>query len=795
MKILRWLLIVVVLVLALVVFAGYAFLKSTLPEYEGEVTVAGLTAEVEVIRDSYGMPHIYATSDNDAYFALGYCMAQDRLFQMDLVRRTVNGRLAEIFGEQMLEADQLFLSITAAKRPDEMVQGLPPDVIGAMEAFAAGVNQYLQQGAGLPIDFMLAGYEPARWKPADCAAVLYYMAWMLNFSFDTEILHAAIIDHVGEELARPLFVDYPEGYPTIIPDTNVVSSGKNLKVLQALNLVRELVGGEGRGASNSWVISGDKSETGMPLLANDMHLGLGLPCIWYEAHLVSPSLNVSGVIAPGIPFVVVGANEHVAWGFTNVMADDADYYRERINPDDSMQYEYQGTWERMRVVEDMIPVKGTEDVRHYTRLTNHGPVIRQFNKLDTTGAEAISMRWTIYDLHREAQALYVLNRAGSVADVDSAVQYFKCPGQNWVYADDQGNIGFRAAVAIPIREGFDGALPVPGWDGEFEWAGYVPTADQPNLANPSRGWIASANNKHTGDDYPHPISHYYAMPDRIARIERMLEEKDKLGIDDFARMHADTYEILAEEWAPVMLAALADDSLTEIQARARDILADWDYDARPDAVAPSIFHATVNHLITHVFADRLGEELYSQYIRNVWRAHNALRELIAGQDTVWFDNPATSEREDLSDVLRAGFAEAIEELQTGYGEDTDAWRWGDLHTLTLSHPIGRALPVLGGFFNAGPYSMGGGVSTVNPSPYRLTRSWQTFAGASMRYIIDLQNPDNSRRIIPGGISGNFMSPHYKNQVEAWWKVEYRPFVLRRGAVEKDAAFRMKLIPQ
>lgn len=795
MKVLKWLVIIAAVIVVLLITGGYVYLRSSLPDYDDNLAVAGVTAEVEIIRDSYGMPHIYAANDHDAYFALGYAMAQDRLFQMDMVRRTVHGRMAEVLGASLVEADQLFLALTAAKLPAEMVAELPDEVRAALSAFADGVNAYLDHRSGaLPLEFLLAGYEPEPWQAADCAAVLYYMAWMLNFSFDAEMLHAAIIDKVGAEAAARLFVDYPAGYPTIIPPGADPDSGLNLGLLCSLNRVRELAGGVGRGASNSWVIDGKKSAGGAPLLANDMHLGLGMPGIWYEAHLVTPAMNVSGVLAPGVPFVIVGANEQVAWGFTNVMADDADYYREKLHADDSMLYAYQGEWLRMIVEERTIKVRGGEDVPYTVRLTRHGPVISDVADFARSTGEALAMRWVLHDLHQEATALYYLNRARKVADIEQAVKYFKCPGQNWVYADRQGNIGFWAAVGIPIREGFDGALPMPGWDGAHEWGGYVSTESQPRIKNPSRGWIASANNRHTGN-YPYPISHYYAMPDRITRIERMLEEKDKLSIDDFKRMHADIYMVLAEEWVPVIIAALAGRTLDETQTQAREILKDWDYRAAPESTAPSIFHTTVGFAVERTFQPRLGDELYDEYKRNVWRVHNALREIIHSGDTLWFDDPTTSLSETMHDVIGESFLRAVEYLTETMGDNPQQWQWGRLHTLTLYHPLGRMSSLFGRFLNLGPFPFGGGVSTVNPGPYGLPHQWETFAGASMRYIIDMGEMGNSLRVIPAGISGNFLSPHYDDQVDLWRQVEYRPFLLRRDEVENDAAHTMKLLSE
>jgi penicillin amidase len=543
------------------------------------------------------------------------------------------------------------------------------------------------------------------------------------------------------------------------------------------------------------VISGKKSVTGKPILANDPHLGHGAPGIWYEAHLVTPNMNVSGAFLPGTPYVVIGANEHVAWGFTNVMADDTDFYIEKINPADPDQYEYQGRWEKMEIREEIINVKGSDDVTLKTRLTRHGPVIDKVNDYKEPAGTAITMHWAAYENYKVLQALQILNTAESIDDIERAAEYFKCPGQNWVYADDRGNIGYWAAVGIPRREGFTGALPVEGWNGQYEWKGYVPTGEQPHLRNPDRGWIATANNRHVGDDYPYPISHYYAMPDRYVRIKEMLLEKEKLSVDDFERMHNDFYMVMAAEWVPVMLEALSGADLSQIEKEALAALEKWDYVASVDGVAPTIFHTIINTMVQETYQKRMGEELYSQYIKNNYVVFNSLRNLVAKKESLWFDDPDTVEKETLNQLITASYREAVASLEKQLGPEIDTWIWGELHTLTIQHPFGRASALMGYFFNIGPFPMGGSVATVNPQPYRLSDPWDGYHGASLRYIVDFADRTNSRRVIPAGISGNFMSPHYKDQVDLWRTCDYRPFVLDRESIEKDRKYTMNMRPE
>lgn len=789
MRILKWVVLILLILIVLSVASIYGYLRSTLPDYDGEITVAGLTNKVEIIRDSYGMPHIYAQTDEDAFFALGYCMAQDRLFHMDLVRRVARGRLAEILGESVVSVDRLFRTITAGKSINEIAHGFPSKIKSAGKAYAAGINYYLENRKGpLPIEFTLLGYRPEPFTFEDGVAVHYYMAWDLNAAFSNEMLYASVIKKVGEDLARDIFPDYPEEYPIIMPEGSTT-----MNFLKTLHSARKILGVEGGGASNNWVISGEKSETGMPILANDPHLGHGVPGIWYEAHLVTPSMNVSGSILPGIPYVAIGANEHVAWGFTNVMADDTDFYIEKIKPDDPNKYLYQGHWEEMTIKEEIIKVKGGDDVKLKVRLTRHGPIVDDVNEYEEPKGTALSMRWAAYEKLKAIEAFDRLNRAESIDDIEKAVEFFKCPGQNWVYADDKGNIGFWAAVGIPARIGFSGALPVPGWDGNHEWKGYVPTRDQPHLRNPTRGWIATANNKHVGDNYPFPISHYYAMPDRYIRIQEMITEKDKLGVNDFKRMHNDFYMVLAREWVPIMIKSLSNKKLSEKEQKALSALQNWDFIASVDGIPPTIFHATINAIVKNTFQKRLGDELYEQYIGNSYVTFNSLRNMIAKGSSTWFDDPETQDIEGVNEIITKSFKDGIAYLDSEMGSNVKDWIWGKLHTLTISHPFGKSSALMGYFFNIGPFPMGGSLATVNPQPYKLSDPWAGFHGASLRYIIDFSNMKNSLRVIPAGISGNFMSPHYDDQVDLWRHGKYRPFVLDRKSVEEDARYTLIML--
>ena len=788
---------IIIGVVVLAAIGGYGYLKMTVPSYSGDLSVKGIKGNIEVIRDSFGMPHIYAENDADVYFGLGYCMAQDRLFQMEMIRRAARGRLAEILGEKLVPVDQLFRTVTASKSPEEAYEELPPDLKAAYESFTEGVNYYVANHRGpYPFEFTLMGSNPEPWVSADIVGVYYYMAWDQNYPIKSELFHAAIIDRVGEELAREIYIEYPSGYPTIISEgSNPIARGAK-EILTYMAMAREITGPAGFEASNNWAISPRKSTTGSAILANDPHLAIGLPSIWYEAHLISPSMNVSGSTLPGFPFIAAGANEHVAWGMTNVNADDADFYLEKINPNNPYQYEYMGSWEDMVVKEEVIKVKNGEDVPIEIKLTRHGPIIDDVDKYDQPQGYSVSLRWTAPDFPDSPYSAYLADRAKNIDDIEKAAGYYKCFGTNWVYADDSGNIGFWLAMGIPIREGFNGDVPLAGWDGKHEWQGYVPTEEQPHLKNPSQGWVATANNKTVSDDYPYHISSNFATPDRFIRIEEMIEEKEKLGVKDVERIQADTLVVMARDWVPLLLKDLQGVELSESEKQGRALLEGWDFMANGDGTAPTVFHAFVNSLVANVFKQRLGGDLYTLYVgKNKNIPFNTLRHLIDKGESVWFDDPNTPQIEGRDALFVKSFKDGVSYLEKKMGGDVDGWVWEKLHTVTFYHPFGKKSPVMGVFMNRGPFPVGGSIFTVNPTVYHVEDPWGTTDAAGLRHIIDLSGQGNSLRIIAGGASGNFMSPYYDNQIKLWRTNEYRPFVLKREDVEKDIKYRMVMRPE
>jgi penicillin G amidase len=793
-RILRWTGGLFVVFLLSAIAGGYLYIRSTLPNLDGVVRTDGIHAEVQIVRDSFGMPHIFADNDEDAAFGIGYATAQDRLFQMEMIRRAISGRLSEIFGDSLLKVDRLFRTITAQRSVDSLYKLLSPDIKTLLESYADGVNRYISDPkTTLPPEFAMLGIPMEPWRPADGLAAQYFMAWGLNFSFSNEIMRAAITAKVGKSMADDIYIDYPAGGPVVVPDS--ISPQISMELFDAAAHARDLYGFPFRGASNNWAVSGKRSVTGKPLLANDMHLGLMLPAVWYEAHIVTPTQNVSGVALAGMPCIVAGANQHIAWSFTNAMADDADFYLEKINPADSTEYEYQGRMEKMVIRHDTIRTRSGKSIPLDIRITRHGPIIDGLVPYDSLTTRPLSMRWSNFDFSDEAHALSLVNHAKNIDDIEAAARLFKCPAQNWIYADDQGNIGYWLAAGIPRRHGFDGSSVLPGWDGNHEWDGYIPFDSLPHMKNPESGFLATANNKQAGNNFPYPISHTYGPPERISRIITLLQEKERLGLDDFARIQSDVSMEMARVWVPKMLAGIHADSLSPGQKQALDLFGKWNYSGAPDQPGASIFSATVQCLVEGIFKDHLGDTLYKYYVaENMFTILKAVGHLLDEKDSPWFDNPITPQRETGDMVLSAAFSIAVDSLSTKLGDNPNDWQWGKLHTLTLYHPIGRHIPILGRLMNSATIPVGGGESSVNAEMYRLSDPYTVVAGASQRHIFELGNIDNSLRIIPGGVSGNFVSPNYTDQVELWRQGKYRPFVLSREKVMQDAAHTLKLEP-
>jgi penicillin amidase len=763
--------------------------RQSLPQISGQVPVSGIKEDVEIIRDNYGVPHIYAQNESDLYFALGYTMAQDRLWQMEFQRRLGHGRLAEIFGEELLETDRYFRLMAAAG----VNQQLSDELAFVTNSFADGVNAYLTTHSDrLPIEFKILRYQPEPWVSDDYLAISKVINWSLSQGWRVDITAGKILEKVGETKFKEAFPAWPADSPVIIPRDHQISATLSDAILKSLSRIEKQVNLPAPAVSNNWVVAGSRSASGKPVLANDPHLMLTNPSVWWEAHLVCPTINVSGFTMAGAPGIALGHNRHVAWGVTNVMVDDVDFFIEKINPDNPRQYLYKGRWEDMQIVKETIRIKGKDPVTIDIGLTRHGPILVE----DKEGSEptAVAVKWAFADGLQTTKAFYLLAKATSTNEVVSALKYWELPSQNFVFADTAGNIGYWCCATIPIRSKGDGLLPVPGWNGDYEWQGYVPFENRPHIINPEKGYIASANNKVAAGNFPHFISHYWEPADRITRIHQLLNTPGKLSVEDVKQMQQDIFSGLASELTPQIVQALAKDSADEGLQKIRQILSEWDFKMEKDSVAAGLYETTFMHMLQNIFKDELGPELFDQYLKTSVFPPRAIRQLLRNGASTWFDDVNTADTETMQDIITRSVKQTIGQLKDEYGDDMTRWRWGDRHALTFQHPLGQKKP-LDRLFNIGPFPVGGSRQTINMKLYSYEKPYSAILGASYRMIVDFSNMSVAHHVLPTGQSGQLGSPHYKDQIDLYLNGRYRTAWFERSDIEKHAKGTLFLKPK
>ncbi|MFN8242378.1 MAG: penicillin acylase family protein [Bacteroidales bacterium] len=780
-------LVVVVLIAGMIFISGIK--QSGKPKYKGELVLEGLNGDVTVYRDERGMPHIYAKDEHDLYYAVGYVMAQERLWQMDLIRRATTGRLSEIFGGEYVNTDLFLRSLDMTGKSRRVLEKADPEIVKCMQAYTDGVNYYIAKaGKKLSPEFRILAYRPDPWKLEDLANIIGYMGWDLaSDNLSSDINYYRIARKLGPEIAAKLIPDFKAVKDYVFPgftlDEAALKSAsefvKNMDKLQALGLSTF-------SGSNNWAVAGSRTWTGKPVLSNDMHLSLASPGIWIQMHQVVPgSLNVTGVIVPGQPFVVAGHNEKIVWGMTNLMVDDIDLFAEKINPEDSTQYWFNGEWKKMRVKEEIIRIKGGEERKMYLRFTHRGPVVSGFRNVKDA---VLTMRWSGYDYSDEIRSVYLLNRASDWADFRSAISSFSAISQNFVYADVDGNIGLNTGGGIAIRKG-NGTLIRSGETDEYDWKGYVPFEQLPSSFNPDTGYVSSANNRTVGDDYPYYISSEFAMPYRIMRIRQMMSEKKVFDLADFRRMITDQHSAYAALLTPRIIEACKDKQDMDPSERfALSQLSKWDYDMDMDKAAPAVFELFRPALARNLLSDDLGD-LWGE-LNGTGREYFIYR-LLMGEESDLVDDCKTEKKENLGDIISKSFRDCVSELSSSLGADTLAWKWGDMHKISLDHPLGsvKTLDKVFGF-NSKKYRIGGSNHTV--SPYSYGAGFKVNHGASERHIFNTADWDESLTVIPTGNSGVISSEFYLSQTETYLKKEFYKDHFSEKAVTDNAKYKLVL---
>lgn len=799
-KIILGLITVFLVVCVALVFFAYRLATRSFPQSEGTIELADLHSEVKIYRDRFGVPHIYAQTTYDAYFAVGFVHAQDRLWQMELIRRAGMGRLAEILGEEALPIDRMFKMLGLWQLAQETSQLSEGEVKISLEAYADGVSAFIASHKGkYPIEFDMLGIEPQPWHIEHSALISKLMAWELNYGRWIDLVHSYVAEEIGEQMARELYPAWPTDAPTIIPKE---LKGKKIAalgfpILEADILYRKIVGApRSQGGSNAWAVSGSRSSTGAPILANDPHLMLNAPARWYELHVVAPGLNVYGASIPGIPYVIIGRNEQIAWGITNAMIDDSDFYVEQV---DSIShpnfYRLNNRWLPMKRVIDTIFVKDAPPVIMTSYYTHRGPIVNKMEPATSLHTELLSMRWTGSEVTNDPATFFIVNRAKNWKEFEEGIRFFNAPAQNFVFADVNGNIGYRMGGKLPIRPAKGPTLPFPGWTDAHDWKGFVPFNQMPQMFNPPQGFVATANNKIIDDSYPYHISTYWEPEWRIQRIVELLNSQPTFSVRDFERMQNDVVSPQARDLVPIVLEAFGDE---EIESRdLRDALAylrNWNFEMRSDDVATSLFHAFIYRAIHNTYADELGERVMSFYDTLAMPPMTAITAHLKGIDSPWFDNVTTEHRETKKEIIRKSMTEAIHFLRSKLGGELKEWRWGRIHEVEFEHVFG-SVAILRSMFNVGPHAVSGSYSTINNGHFRFDTPFKNSIGPSTRLIYDLSSLDNTLAVTPPGQSGHVFHRNYHDQVNMWLNGGYREILLSRTAIEQAGFKLLTLIPK
>ncbi len=800
--------------------AYYMLMRRPLPRKKGEVYLKGLREPVEVITDRYGVPHIYAQNEDDLFFAQGYIHAQDRLWQMEFNRRLGSGRLSEIFGEIPLDTDRFARRLGLHRAAAAAAEQLPEHSKRIFEAYTQGVNAFIEHNRNnLPIEFTLLRFKPGPWQITDSIQWSKMMGWNLGGNWETEIIRARIVAKLGAERAAKLEAGYDPTHPLIIPP-GVEYQGINLGMLEQYEQLKQLSGFGMMAGSNNWVVDGTMTTTGLPILCNDPHLMQAAPSIWYECHMVAGDIDVIGVSFPGTPTIVIGHNQYIAWGFTNAISDIEDLYIEKFNPQNPNQYEYMGKWEDAQVVREEIKVKGAKaPVIEEVRITRHGPIVTSIQRPsqgDPAGKNGnpgtngepvellLALRWTGLEKHDILSAAQKMNRATNCEEFREALRGWDAPPQNVVYADIHGNIGYLMAGAIPIRAIGQALLPSPGWTGEYEWTGYIPFEELPQIFNPEQHLIVTANNRVVDDSYPYYITHEWLNGYRAQRIRDLLTSKGKLALSDMASIQADQYSLPAVEIVPHMLKVQANSVL---EKNALDVLGTWDYILAPESAGAAIYSMFLFKIERIVFSAMLGDEetLIQNYLgvgttilalQNSYasRSKPLLIRLLKEHDDSWFaDSVVPDSPNSWDEAISSAFRAAIEELQEKLGSDVARWQYGAIHKMTYNHPLGMVKP-LDRIFNRGPFPVGGDIDTINTGVSLTNQPDTVVTVPSYRQVVNLADLKASLSGHAPGQSGHPASRHYADFIKPWLHVEHHPQLFERRMIEENAEGTLLLMP-
>lgn len=799
-------------------FAGLAFywtFYKPLPDYEDTIKLPGLSSEVDIHWDEFGVPHIYSSDEQDLYYALGYVHAQDRLWQMNVTQFAAEGRFAEFFGADLVELDKYFRTLGFWRTAQKIEQEALSDQERAiLQAYSDGVNDFVAKNSNrLPVQFALAEIEPLEWTPTRTLAIIRLMGWELNLSWWSEAAYNHLKEILPPDRFDELMLAWDADLPTSLDDTESIqlTATSLLPMLEMEFKGREILQMQGSHVgSNAWVVDGSKTQSGYPILAGDPHLGLDMPGKWYEVHLNLNGKNVSGVTIAGIPGIVLGQNDQMAWSFTNIMADDTDFFVEQVDANDRGRYVIdsaavgQVQFQPFEKVREIIKVKDADEQLLEIRFTKHGPVISDiYPNKELLGNQVIAMQWTGHEVSNEFRTMYGINWASNFQEFQDALPHFAVPGQNFMYGDHSGNIAMFSTARLPLRTG-NKVIFRRGWEPRDDWQGYIPFAEMPHVINPEKGWIANANNKLATEVYPHYLASFWEPPSRIQRISSVLASKTTLSERDFIELQNDSYSSFAAEITPVILDVIKNQNEFDFSLPV-SYLENWDYRYTTSSTAASIFDVFFLNFAKNTLQDELGESAYNNLVTHELIPVRTLSGLVQ-DSSAFFDDIRTPVIETRNDIILKSMQDAIYFLSDSLGSEPFEWRWEQLHTITFKPPLfGMAAEnpnapaalkmIVSNVLSKGPYSVAGHGMSVNNGQYSWEKPFEMTLGPSVRRIVDLSKLSSTKSILPTGQSGNPLSDHFGDQTDMWLNKQYRTFYQDSLLFEQAELETMKLVPE
>ena len=787
------------LVLIALLSAVYV-VRSAWPTTDGTLKFVQLDGEVEIIRDEYGIAHIYADNDHDLLFGQGYVQAQDRLWQMEFNRRLASGTLSEVLGEQLLGFDAFFRNVELRVSAEKSLRALQPEDLALLQAFSDGVNAYIDHNRrNLPVEFRIFRYTPSAWTPLDSLTYGNAISLQLGGNRRLELLRGHIVDQFGAEVMNMLLPSAADtGDIKIPPAVNAYKGLAQLDLEQFAGLDNILGSPLDGVGSNAWVVNGDHTASGMPIIANDIHLGQTMPSVFYANGLHGGSFDVTGYTLLGVPLVLSGHNQTIAWGVTNLAPDTQDWYLERLDDrENPTMYEYEGEMLPLETREEVIKIKGgtTETIQIYQ--TASGTLMN-----GTLGKEEslpMSLRRTAQDANHLFHAIVNLNQASNWETFRSALSFWDIPGQNILYADVEGNIGYQTTGKVPIRTAGQGLIPMPGWTGDYRWDGTIPYDEMPRAFNPESGIIVNANSRVTEADYPYYLTDSYVPGYRAARIQELLEANNALSVDAMLAIQLDTLAKPSEIMLPYWDVITTSDA---VEAAALASVNAWDGRYEIDSLGAAIYEKWHSTLLKNIIEDNLGEAVSGRYIAGHYMRHATqhmpmLTALMEDPNNTWFDDGRTADLvETRDDLVQRSFEETVVWMREMYGDDVQQWTWGAKHTVSFPHaPFGNLnLPIITDLFNSDTYSVRGSNFAIHSNAFDANDPFAVRIISNVRYTLDLADFDGGMMLPSTGQSMHIFHPHREDLNVLWAAGDSIPMRFDRTTIEAEAQQTLYLMP-